>query len=526
MECAVVSPEGETLTLTGATTDVEPTVEGSELLALNPALVTNAWALAKFTHLKVSLPTRVEQEQAEKRAAAHEKDVLWLADLADDEVVETKTGWCSSCFIESEHRKGKRPFGQFPAYVCANCGSATMPCADPTCDHMATRGRGAIRVPRYCAEHRHDIGSFERLGQKIDSLADYREVFEFDESNLSRRTKIVGGSVALAVVGLPAALGAAPAIGGAVGTLLSNLTGAAATSHGLALLGGGSIASGGAGMAGGTVVVGAVGGALGCGVGASITHAYVREDRSFHIEMLQPGDGPTVIVCNGFLTEGSVGWADWKALVTTRYPESPVYRVHWGAKELKDFGTVVRNGYASVAGPTALKGAASAATKAGVARLGPLAPVLAGASLAKNPWHVARHRAVKTGVIVADLLARTNTDSFVLVGHSLGARAMVVAAQTLATKDDGPRIESVHLLGAAIGAKSDWSSLSGAVDNAVYAYHSENDGVLKWVYRFAQGGQKAAGLSGFAPTNAKLQNVDVTAEVGGHSQYFTKISLR
>ena len=526
LECTVVSPDGETLTLTGGTTDVEPVVEGSELLARNPALVTNAWAFAKFTHLKVSLPTREEQQLAAKRAAEHEKDVLWLSDLADDEVVETKTAWCSSCFVESEHRKGKRPFGQFPAYVCANCGSATLPCADPTCHHMATRERGSIRVPRYCAEHRHEIASFEKSGQKIDSLVDYREVLEFDKPNLSRRTKLVGGSVAVAAVGIPAALLAAPAIGGAVGTLLGSYSGAAATSYGLALLGGGSIASGGAGMAGGTLVVTAVGGALGCGLGASVTHAYVREDKSFHIEMLQGGDGPTVIVCNGFLTENSAGWGDWKTLVTARYPDSPVYRVHWGAKELKDLGALAGFGSAGVAGTAKLKDAAVAASKASTAKLAPLTPVLASASLAKNPWHVAKNRAEKTGVIVADLLARTNTDSFVLIGHSLGARAMVVAAQTLATKDDAPRIESAHLLGAAIGAKSDWSNLTAAVDDAVYAYHSENDGVLKWVYRVAQGGQTAAGLSGFTPANEKLQNIDVTDEVGGHSAYFASVALR
>ena len=61
----------------------------------------------------------------------------------------------------------------------------------------------------------------------------------------------------------PAALVAAPAIGGAVGSLVGGYSGAVASSYGLALLGGGSIASGGLGMAGGTVVVTALGAALG-----------------------------------------------------------------------------------------------------------------------------------------------------------------------------------------------------------------------------------------------------------------------
>tara|TARA_R100000365_G_C2747170_1_gene76867 strand:- start:500 stop:640 length:141 start_codon:yes stop_codon:yes gene_type:complete len=45
---------------------------------------------------------------------------------------------------------------------------------------------------------------------------------------------------------------------------------------------------------------------------------------------------------------------------------------------------------------------------------------------------------------------------------------MAVAAENLGTKPDGPRIKSVHLLGAAMGAKGYWETLSSAVDDAVY----------------------------------------------------------
>ena len=61
---------------------------------------------------------------------------------------------------------------------------------------------------------------------------------------------------------------AAPAIGAAVGGTVFGLYGAAATSAGLAALGGGSLAAGGFGMAGGTAVISAAGGLLGLGVGA------------------------------------------------------------------------------------------------------------------------------------------------------------------------------------------------------------------------------------------------------------------
>jgi hypothetical protein len=526
LECQVISLRGKKLTLTGTTADVEPeAIDGAAALRGNPALVHNAWAFAKFTYLKVNLPSAEEQKGAENRAKAHREMAEWITDLADDLGTTTTKGWCSGCFTKASHRKVKDPAGPFPAYLCSKCGSPTLSCADPRCDNMATCGRGAIRVPRYCAEHRHEIPGFVKANSKMGTLGDYQKFLMYDQPNLSRAGKIVGAGLTALAVGATAGLAAAPAIGGAVGTLVGGYSGAAATSYGLALLGGGSLAAGEMGMAGGAVVVAAVGGALGGAVGASVTNAYVREDDSFHIEMLQGGQGVPVVVCNGFLSECGRGWGEWQDIVTKRYPDSPVYRVHWGAKELKNLGILAGLGTVKVAGPAALKKAALAATKEGAKKLGALAPVLFAADLAKNPWHVARNRANKTGVVVADLLARTKVDSYVLVGHSLGARAMVVAAQTLGTKNDSPRVEAVHLLGAAIGAKCDWHDLTDRVDDAVYNYHSTNDNVLKYLYAVAQSGQPAAGHNGFTPSSPKLKNIDVSAQVERHSDYHTKVTL-
>ena len=526
LECQVVSPRGKTLTLTGDRADAEPEkVEGSPALQGNRALVDHGWAFAKSSYLKVNLASPDEQKRAEERGTTHQRLAEWIADLADDMASESEQGWCSSCFAHAGHRKVKRPVGQRRAYLCSNCGSPTLPCAGPGCNNMAVRGRGALRISRYCAEHRHDIPGFAKAGRKMDTLVDYREFLEYDKANLSRTTKVLGVGLSGLLLGAPAALATAPAIGGAIGTLVGGYTGAAATSYGLAFLGGGSLAAGGLGMAGGTLVVTAVGGTLGGALGASITNAYVSEDKSFHIEMLQGGQGVPVIVCNGFLSESGRGWGEWQNIVTDRYPDSPVYRVHWGAKELKDLGGLASLGAMKVAGSAKIKKAALAATRVGAKKLGPLSSVALGTSLAKNPWHLAKSRGNKTGVIVADLLARTNADSYVLVGHSLGARAMVMAAHALGTKADGPRVEAVHLLGAAIGAKGDWDALTARVDDAVYNYHSTNDNVLKYLYAVTQAGQKAAGFEGFPPSGSKLKNIDVSGQVKSHFDYHTKVTL-
>lgn len=546
----VVSDQGAKLALAGGLADLEPSVEIGGVLEHNPALVSNMWAFAKTWYqahaasqadaLGIADPAEQKEalkefaarkKTAEKRADAYAKAAQWIADVADDvSPYEPKDGWCSSCYFKTDHHKSNRPAGQLPVYVCQGCGSPTLPCVAPGCDNMAVRERGALRVPQYCAEHRHDIPGFEKAHHGFGELHDYEDFLKYEKPDLSKASKIATVSVVGVTAAAPLALLAAPAIGGAIGSMgvFGGLSGAAATSHGLALLGGGSLAYGGLGMAGGVTVVTAVGAAVGGTLGASVSNAYLREDKSFRIELLRPGKGGTpVIVANGFLTEGdNERWGGWRSMVDARYPDSPVYRVRWGAKELRDFGVLGAGLAGKVGGATAVKGAAAMATKAGAQFLGrTVSPAIVATDLARNPWHVAKNRADKTGVVVGDLLARTDAEAYVLIGHSLGARVMVVAAEALGTKPGGPRIQAAHLLGAAIGARSNWDALTAAVDDAVYGYHSVNDGVLKFVYRTVQGGQAAAGCQGFSPAATKLVNVDVSESVKTHFDYQDNVQL-
>lgn len=524
IQCDVVSPKGYKLTLSGSHTDAEPEV-GQGILGENQSLISNAWAYALNRHAAVNLPDEDQQKAAEKRAKGFKKAAAWIAELAEDLTLEERTGWCSFCFGKHAHRKANRPVGQLPAYICTGCGAPTLRCAAVMCTNMAVREEGAIRVQRYCAEHRHEIPGFEKADRKMGALNDYEEFLSYEKPNLAKTVKVVGLAGAGVAAATPFAFLAAPALGGAVGAAVGGYSGIVATNFGLALLGGGAVATGGLGVAGGTAVVTAVGAALGAALGGTIANAYVRQDKSFHIEMLQDGTGVPVIVCNGFLSETKTGWGEWRNIVTDRYPDSPVYRVHWGARELRHLTLFAGANVGKAAAGAAVRGAAAKAAKVAAKRLAPVAPALIAADVAKNPWHMAKNRAEKTGVILADLLARTEVESYVLIGHSLGARAMVVAAQALSSKKGGPRVQSMHLLGAAIGAKSDWHSLTSIVDEAVYNYHSSNDPVLKFAYRGTQPGERAAGEVGFRPADAKLQNVDVSANVRGHSQYHQEVRL-
>lgn len=526
LECAVTTKQGESFTVSGFITDLEPTISGdAKDLWDNRALITNAWAFAKHTRLSIMLSTDEEQQYARKRAQRYRADVEWIADLASDLSDIERTAWCSGCFGQHDHRRVDRRSARLPIYICVDCGSPTQPCAAPGCENMAVAARRSVGVLKACAEHSHAIPSFEKANTTIASLDEYESFREYEKANIVRGAKIAGAAIAVVPLVAGAAFYAAPAIGGAIGSY-AGLSGAAALNKGLALLGGGTLASGGLGMAGGTMMVTATGGALGSVLGARIANAYVRQDQSFRVEKLRDGDGGMpVLLCNGFLTEGEDGWGGWEDMVTARYPDSPVYRIHWGAQELSDFGQMIGEGAVKSGLGFVARTVATRATQVGAKRLNPVVPAFVAADLVKNPWHVAKSRADKTGVVIADMIARTEADSYVLVGHSLGARALVVAIQTLSSKPDGPRIHTAHLMGAAIGAESDWHALTDRVENAVYNYHSTNDRVLKFIYRIAQGGQTAAGLRGFTPTVDRLYNLDASHLVDGHSGYFGSVAL-
>lgn len=523
MKCEVTTPSGRTLLAEGDLKTPEPTVSGSTELTTNRTLVNNLWAYAQHEKWsrRLRTPEKVEAHAAE--AAAHRKVAARLADLLEDVSAEQRRGWCSSCISHTSHAKVKQAGLRMPTYICGDCGSPTTACAAPTCPNMAIRPLKVVKAPRYCAEHRHDITGFEKASRRLKDLEDANELLVFDKKNLARGTKTLVAAIPAAGAVATGAVFMAPAIGGAIGVVAGGYSGAAATSYGLALLGGGSIAAGGLGVAGGTAAIGIGGGLLGGGLGSLVMTAYAKDDSSFRIQKLQDGSGIPVVIAAGFLNEGRSPWVEWKPLVTSAYPDSPVYLVHWGSSELKRLAGLLNPGLKSGGAAAAAKVAAKA-TKLGAKKFGPAALALAGADLAKNPWHVAKSRADKTGVVLGDLLSRSDAETFVLIGHSLGARVMVVAAQTLGATGLS-KIDTVHLLGGAIAAKGKWRTLNDAVTNAVYNYHSTNDAVLKNLYRIAQAGSTPIGLRGFRTSFPRIKDRDVTKRVGGHSEYVRNVKL-
>lgn len=546
----LLTQKGASLHLSGSLDSVDPHRSGSGPLTDSKALVAATWLFGTIQHqmatqMQPVLPRSGSRDQrvldqslarakkrAEKNLAEENKryreEALFIARVTDNLNAETVQAWCSACYGKAQHRRSSMGLVALSTYACASCGTPTTPCAVPRCESMAMRGHQSAPSSHFCAEHRHDIASFAMATQGLRSIDDYRALLRYEKRDATFGVKIaLAAAGAGAIIG-PAALLAAPAIGGALGAsaLGGGLSGAAATSHGLAMLGGGAIASGGFGMAGGVAVVTAAGGGLGAATGASVVNAYARQDKSFAIVRLRSGTGPPVLIASGFLTENDGEWGSWRAMIDERFPQAPVYRVLWGAKDLKALGTFIGIGGGKLVVQNAIKSFASRASRqAAGAPLGLATAPLLAAELMNNPWRVARKRAEMTGAVLADILARC-PGQYVLVGHSLGAAVMTSAASALGTRGGRPPLLEVHLLAAAVPTSVDWGPAVESVTGNIYNYHSRNDRVLRDLFRAASLGKQATGMSGILLNDANIHNVDVSDRVLGHSDYFGKVELR
>ncbi|MGV8966574.1 MAG: DUF726 domain-containing protein [Cellulomonas sp.] len=509
----------------GTDLDTEAEVTGDPELMRNVALV--ALVLGHAANELAYRRSRSPEKRANHRKAAdvERKDAIALADLVIRPGDRSARAWCSGCFANTEHRHVRGADRPRRTYLCQECGTPTVDCAVVGCSHHAViRPRTPVTLA-YCAEHRHEVPGFAKLDETIPSLGEYASFLKFESRNAVRITKVAGGSIAAAAVIAPLAFFAAPALGAALGSSMlgGSLTGAAATSHGLAMLGGGAVASGGLGMAGGAAVVTATGTALGGALGAVTVSAYAGADKSFAIERVREGVGTPVVFATGFLTDGLSRWGDWRRLVDTRYPDAPVYQVHWGAKELKDLATLAGSGGAkAVVHALLVQGAKRGNKGFGLPGIG---WVLVGQGIAANPWTVATARAGMTGAALADLIARTVEGPYVLMGHSLGARVMVTAAQALGTRPGAPRVESMHLLGAAVDHKGDWRTLEMAVTGIIWNYWSTEDSVLAWLYKLGEHGKDAAGHVGFGSKLTRIKDRNVSRLVTGHTKYVSAVTL-
>jgi hypothetical protein len=279
-----------------------------------------------------------------------------------------------------------------------------------------------------CAEHNGTVRSFEGLSLRLVEIEDYEALFLRKRYNLLRLAKIGGGVATGILLVTPAAIVAAPQVAASLGaagllgaagtgTAISTLSGAALGSASLAAIGGGT-------MAGGLLVMTAAGASLGGALGGVVSNAYLGEVKDFKIRKHNEGRGPSIICIDGFLTQKMDDPREWKRALRNGYRRHNWYHVNWETKTRRELGSILgRDTTGEAARRFGTKLAERALKKAG-GKINPLTWIATAADLIGNPWHVAMVKAAMTGVLLADILARTQRKEFILIGHSLGARVI------------------------------------------------------------------------------------------------------
>jgi pimeloyl-ACP methyl ester carboxylesterase len=248
------------------------------------------------------------------------------------------------------------------------------------------------------------------------------------------------------------------------------------------------------------------------------------------IQQLRTGDGPQIILANGFLSQSVTGWDRWKRAVTDRYPGRSVFRLRWEAQVIESIKPLVA-ALDTGGDPNKLlehaKGQVSSAFNAIKSGKLPNLPFFAAPVEATAKWIIAKDRATATGLALAEAIKNSAPeDTFTLMGFSLGARVMATAAKALADQEIFDKLESVHLIGAAINRSPSWQPITEAVSVGLWNYFSRNDSVLSMLYRTAEVGAEPAGLSGLKLEGDKVHDVDVTSEVFSHRGYLPVIDLQ
>ena len=131
-------------------------------------------------------------------------------------------------------------------------------------------------------------------------------------------------------------------------------------------------------------------------------------------------------------------------------------------------------------------------------------------------------KASMTGILLADLLARTkHDDGFILFGHSLGARVIYYTLGALSTSPQN-HVHKVCLLGGAIERrdKEGWKTAAASVRSEIHNYYSEKDSILKYLYQGANALlSRPIGLGPITLDESKIVNHDVSETVNHHMDY-------
>lgn len=337
-----------------------------------------------------------------------------------------------------------------------------------------------------------------------------------EENSTSRKWKVgLAGVAGAAVIGITGGL-AAPLVAGAIGTVMGGLGLGTTAAAGLL----GALAESG-------VIVGSLFGAYGGRMTGKMMDQYAKEVEDFAFLPLKGSihREPKAEDRRLRVTIGVSGWITQKEDIIIPWrafgKESEVFALKWELKALTSLGTSLESVVKSAAWGVAKKEIISRTIFASLmTALWPLG-LLKVSKIVDNPFSVAKNRADKAGLVLADaLINRAQGERPVtLIGYSLGARLIYSCLMSLAERRAFGLVESVVLLGTP--APSDatvWRSMRSVVSGRFVNVYSTNDYILAFLYRTSSIQLGVAGLQEIIDVKG-VENVDVTEIVSGHLRY-------
>lgn len=138
-----------------------------------------------------------------------------------------------------------------------------------------------------------------------------------------------------------------------------------------------------------------------------------------------------------------------------------------------------------------------------------------------NPFSVAKNRADKAGLVLADALINKAQGErpVTLIGYSLGARMIYSCLMSLAERRAFGLVETAVLIGAPTPSDAaPWRAMRSVVSGRLINVYSENDYILAFLYRTSSIQYGVAGLQEAQDVKG-IENINVTDMVSGHLRY-------
>ena len=256
-------------------------------------------------------------------------------------------------------------------------------------------------------------------------------------------------------------------------------------------------------------------------------HANISKPDKFILEKISDLSvkSKCIIICiSGFTSEDATKSDEWK-MVPEAYPNSEVIALHWRSNTMNAlFESVVAEAeHVTKAKEGLIFGFALPSLK--TITLGVMA-YKAIKALADEQWGSTYKEAITTGIYLAHILAETDLfkDYVInLMSFSLGTLVVMNCIWELERMNRHDVIYDVILMGGVANVGDFNQGTMSVIGHKLINCYCHNDFILRYILRMANFGSNPAGLGPILSPNKKVENLDVTSYVDGHTKYREKM---